>query len=60
MRRPLGALFLLLACAFAGIAAISADGAGGQVRRWIVAVAAAALALWMGGLALRALRKSRI
>ena len=59
MRRPLGALFLLLACAFGGIAAISADGAGGEVRRWVVAAAAAALAVWMAGLALRALRKSR-
>jgi hypothetical protein len=59
VRRPLGALFLLLASAFAGIAAVSADGAGGNVGRWIVAAAAAALAVWMAGLALRALRKSR-
>ena len=57
MRRPLGALFLLLACAFGGIAAVSADGAGGQVRRWVVAVAAAALAVWMWSLAARALRR---
>jgi hypothetical protein len=55
-RRALGALFLLLAVGFAGIAAASARGAGGEVRRWVVALAAAALAVWLGGLALRALR----
>jgi hypothetical protein len=55
-RRALGVLFLLLALGFAGVAAASAHGAGGEVRRWVVAFAAAALALWLGGLALRALR----
>jgi hypothetical protein len=51
-RRALGALFVVLALAFAGIAA--AAGAAGQ---WVILVAAAALALWMAGLALRALRQ---
>jgi hypothetical protein len=37
----------------------AADGAGRAVARWVVAAAAAALALWIGGLALRLLRKSR-
>ena len=42
----------MLALAFAGIAV-----AAGTAGQWVVAVAAAALALWMGGLALRALRR---
>jgi hypothetical protein len=50
-RRALGALFAVLALAFGGIAA--AAGAAGQ---WVILVASAALALWMAGLALRALR----
>ncbi len=50
-RRALGALFAVLALAFGGIAA--AAGAAGQ---WVILAAAAALTLWMGGLALRALR----
>jgi hypothetical protein len=45
----------VLACAFAGVAAASAWGAGGEVRRWLVAFAAAILSIWMGGLARRAL-----
>ncbi len=52
-RRPLGALFLLIAAGFAGIA-VAAALAGGTA--WIVAAAAAALTLWMGDQALRALR----
>lgn len=55
-RPALGALFLLLAVAFAGVATESAWGAGGEVRRWVVALAAAALALWLAGLAVRLLR----
>jgi len=56
-RRALGALFLLLAAAFAGIAAASAYARAGA-RSWVVAFAAAALAVWMAGLAVRALRKT--
>jgi formate hydrogenlyase subunit 3/multisubunit Na+/H+ antiporter MnhD subunit len=51
-RRALGALFAVLALAFAGIA-VAAGGAG----KWVIAVAAAALAVWMGGSALRGLRR---
>jgi membrane protein YdbS with pleckstrin-like domain len=50
-RRALGALFLLLALAFGGIAF-----AAGAAREWIILAAAAAIALWMAGLALRGLR----
>jgi hypothetical protein len=55
-RRSLGALFALLALALAGIAFESARGAGGSAGRWIVAVAAAAIAVWLGSMAWRALR----
>jgi hypothetical protein len=50
-RRALGALFALIAIFFLGIAvtAFEAD-------VWVIAVAAAALALWMGSMAFRALR----
>jgi hypothetical protein len=50
-RRALGALFLLLACAFAGIAV-----AAGTAGEWIVLGASAAIALWLGGLAVRGLK----
>jgi hypothetical protein len=50
-RRALGALFLALAVAFAGIAV-----AAGRAGQWIIVAAAAALALWMASLALRGLR----
>jgi hypothetical protein len=52
-RRPLGALFVLLAAGFAAIAVYAAT-AGGAA--WVIAVAGAALALWMGELAYRTLR----
>jgi hypothetical protein len=50
----LAALFSVLTLAFAGIA-VGAGGAG----RWVIAVAAAALAAWMGSLALTVLRRMR-
>jgi hypothetical protein len=50
-RRALGALFLALALAFAGIAL-----AAGWAAQWVIVAAAAALALWMASLAARALR----
>jgi formate hydrogenlyase subunit 3/multisubunit Na+/H+ antiporter MnhD subunit len=50
-RRALGVLFLLLALAFAGIAY-----AAGAAEEWIIFGASAAIALWLGGLALRGLR----
>jgi hypothetical protein len=52
-RRPLGALFLVLAAGFAGVAVYAAL-AGGAA--WVVAVAAAVLAVWMGETALKMLR----
>ncbi len=55
-RRALGALFFVLALAFAGVAATSADAARHQLRLTVVAFAAAALALWLGGLAVRSWR----
>jgi hypothetical protein len=53
-RRALGALFLLLAVAFAGVAAAAIVARAG-VRSWVIGLAAAALALWLLGLAVRAL-----
>jgi hypothetical protein len=55
-RRALGTLFALLAAALAGVAFESAQGAGGAVGRWLVAVAAAAIAVWLAALAFRALK----
>ncbi|MGH3005026.1 MAG: hypothetical protein ACRDOS_03850 [Gaiellaceae bacterium] len=52
-RRPLGALFLLLTVGFAAIALFAAR-AGGSA--WVIAVAAVALAVWMGESAFRMLR----
>jgi hypothetical protein len=52
----LGALFSMLALGFAGIAFAAGYGAGGEARRWIVVVAAAVLAFWLGTNAVRALR----
>jgi hypothetical protein len=54
-RRALGALFAFLALGFAGIAAAAADASAGA-RSWVVAAAAAALAVWMASLAYRAWR----
>ena len=50
-RRALGALFLVLALGFAGITVAAA-----RAEQWVIAAASAALAAWLGGLALRALR----
>ena len=50
-RRALGALFLILAVSFAGIAF-----AAGTAKEWIIVGAAGAIALWMVGLAVRGLR----
>jgi hypothetical protein len=50
----MAALFSTITVAFAGIAVAGALG-----DRWTIAVAGAALALWMAGLAWSALRKTR-
>jgi hypothetical protein len=52
-RRALGALFLLLAVFFTGIAVSAFSSEDRTV--WVVGVAAAGLALWLAGLALRSL-----
>jgi len=51
---PLAALFFVLTAAFAGIAVWTA-----AAGRWPIALAAAALAVWMGTLAAGALRRTR-
>jgi hypothetical protein len=51
---PLVALFTVLTLAFAGIAAGSA-----VAGEWVIAVAGAAIAAWMGSFALAALRRTR-
>jgi Flp pilus assembly protein TadB len=51
-RPALGALFLLIAVAFAGIAWTA-----GNAGVWVVAAAAAALAAWMASLAWQMLRR---
>jgi protein-S-isoprenylcysteine O-methyltransferase Ste14 len=56
-RRALGALFLVLALALAGVAAAAADAARHQTGLVVIALAAGALALWLGLLAFRALGK---
>ncbi len=53
-RRALGLLFTLLAAAFL-IVAVAATGHG--VRGWVIAVAAAALAVWLGSVALSSFRR---
>ena len=53
-RRAQGALFAFLTVFFAGIAAaaFSADA-------WVIAIAAAVMTVWMGGLAIRTFRAAR-
>jgi len=55
-RRALGLLFVVLAAALLAVAVAALVGAGGEARGWIVAVAALALALWLGSVGLGALR----
>jgi hypothetical protein len=55
-RPALGTLFAFLSLAFAGVAFAAGYGAGGEVGRWIVALAAAALAVWLATMSFRALR----
>jgi hypothetical protein len=54
-RRALGALFLVLAIFFAGIA--FAAFAAEDRAVWVIGAAAGALALWMAGLSVRNLRR---
>jgi hypothetical protein len=52
----LGLLFLFLAAAFAGVA-LGALRDGTAARQLVTALAAAVIAVWLGSLALRALRR---
>jgi len=52
--RGLGILFAVIATA---LVALAVAAAGHGARGWIVAAAAAAIALWLASLALSALRK---
>ena len=54
-RRALGVLFAILALGLGSIAVLSALEGG---RAWVIALTAAVLALWLGGLARRALARS--
>ena len=54
--RALGALFAVLAAVLAAVAAAALLGAGGSAARWVIALAALALAGWLGSLALSAFR----
>jgi len=56
-RRALGVLFCGLAVALVGIAAAAIIGAGSEPRGWIVAVAAVAVAAWLGSVGISALRR---
>jgi hypothetical protein len=53
-RRALGLLFAVLSAGLWLIAVFSALEGG---RAWVIALTAAAVAVWMSGLALRALRR---
>jgi hypothetical protein len=55
-RRAMGALFSFLAIGLVGVAFAAAYGAGTEIRRWVIVVAAVALAVWLGTMAFRALR----
>jgi hypothetical protein len=56
-RRALGVLFSVIAAALIGIAIAALVGAGGQAKGWVVAVAALAVAGWLGSVGISALRR---
>jgi hypothetical protein len=55
-RRALGALFALIAIFFVGIAVTAFEAAQDEPLIFVIVIAAGALALWMGSMAVRALR----
>jgi hypothetical protein len=55
-RPSLGALFLVLAIALAGVAYAAATAARDESGLYVIVAAAAVLALWLLGLAVRALK----
>ena len=50
-RHALAVLFAVLALALAAVAVAALAGGGGGAGRWVVGLAAVALALWHGSLA---------
>ena len=58
-RPALGALFLVLAIAFAGIAAAAAEAVDTQPGLVVVVIAAGLIGLWLLSLAVRNLRRPR-
>ena len=56
-RQALGFLFAMLAVVFAATAVWALIGAGNSAKGWVVAVAALALAAWLGSLALPVFRR---
>jgi hypothetical protein len=58
-RRVQGTLFAFLTVFFAGITAAAFTATDSNAGVWVIVVAAAALTLWMGGLAVRTLRAAR-
>jgi hypothetical protein len=58
-RRALGVLFTVLGLAFAAVAVAALADAGGGARRWLIGVAAVAVALWFASLAAGAFRRRR-
>jgi hypothetical protein len=55
-KRALGALFGGLAAALIAVAVAAIAGAGANLGRWVIALAALAIAAWLGSLALSAFR----
>ena len=55
-KRALGALFGGLAAALIAVAVAAIAGAGASLGRWVIALAALAIAAWLGSLALSAFR----
>jgi hypothetical protein len=58
-RRVQGALFSFLTVFFAGIGAAAYSATESNAGVWVIVIAAAALTLWMGGLAVRTFRAAR-
>ena len=56
-RRALGLLFCTIAAVLVGTAVAALVGAGGEAKGWIVAVAALAIAGWLGSVGISALRR---
>jgi hypothetical protein len=56
-RRALGLLFCGLAAALIATAVAALVGAGNEPRGWIIAIAAVAVAVWLGSVGISALRR---